>query len=213
LIKEEIMTTHAFDWLSMIGLADFQESARADAESYADTYYENFAGVRDEEPFRAFIELGAVEFALAPLYHNPIRTGQGIILGNVQQPPPGFPVSVSDRHVAYAIFKTDCGPFFEHSWKTPNEITLWDVFTFAGDMSKVELMGFANDVNTLANPDRMQALIDDLGRRYIEAGLGYPIVESGLLDAQGLIWFAKLAVLRGEDYMNVRGWRFTDRFG
>ena len=36
--------------------------------------------------------------------------------------------------------------------------------------------------------------------------------ESGLLAAQGLVWFAKLAALRGEDYTAPRSSQFVDRF-
>ena len=201
------MTSSPSDWLSEIGLAQFDYSAVANIQSYA----EEFARDRGVEFFRAFLELGAADFALAPLYPRPLPAGQRTILDKLQQPPPSFPVSVSDIHVAYAIFKTNCGPFSEHPQKSPSELAFWDVFTFAGDMSKLELTGLTN-VNNLADPANMQTLVDNLGKQYEEAGLGSPIVESGLMAAQGLVWFAKLAVLRGEDYTSAQGMSFADRF-
>jgi hypothetical protein len=100
----------------------------------------------------------------------------------------------------------------EHSRKDPSELKPWDVFTFAGDMSKVELLDIPGDVNALAEPGIMQYIIDKLAEQYIQAGFRSRVVESGLLDAQGLVWFAKLALLRGQDYTKMEGLQFAARF-
>ena len=115
------MTSSPSDWLSEIGLARFENSAVANIQSYV----EEFRGAHDAEFFRAFLELGAVDFALAPLYQQrpfQARTAsEWNFLDKLQQPFPSFPVSVSDTDVAYAIFKTNCGPFSEHRPKQVEE--------------------------------------------------------------------------------------------
>jgi len=196
------------DWLRNIGLAEFTPSAIGDIGLYAETWVGR--EVAHTEEFRAFIELGAVEFALAPLYRGTLSSGATRILEGIQQPNPVFPVGVSDRNAADAIYKTNCGPFSEHSRKSREELRPWDVFAFAGDMSKFELLRrsgdveVSDDVNALSDPRIMQTALDALARRYTDAGLGSRVVESGLLAAQGLIWFAKLALLRGEDYTEAQ---------
>lgn len=196
------------EWLREIGLAEFDRSAAADVGAYA----AQFARSRGVEFFQAFTEFGAAEYALAPLYHSGLSAGGQFILGATSQAYPTFPVHVSDSDVSSAIFKTNCGPFDEHARKAPGQLRFWDVFAFAGDMSKIELMGFGDDVNALADPDRMEALIEALAERYQRAGVGDRVVESGLLAAQGLVWFAKLALLRGEDYTAAPSQRFVSRF-
>lgn len=66
--------------------------------------------------------------------------------------------------------------------------------------------------NALADPKLMEAMVDALTDRYTRVGLGERIVESGVLAAQGIIWFSKVAVLRGEDYTQARDLPFTARF-
>jgi len=184
------------EWLSQLGIAEFETSASTALSSYA----EYFAGSRGGEFFRAFTEFGAVEFALAPLYHSSLKAGAQRILNEAPEPYPVFPVLVTYADVMNAIYKTNCGPFDEHGRKQPAELRSWDVFTFAGDMSKVEMLGFGNDVNSLADPVQMRALYYSLAQRYESADLGSRVVESGLLSATCLVWFAKLTLLRGEDY-------------
>jgi hypothetical protein len=216
LIEEELMPPLPSQWLSQIGLAEFEPRARSDIELYAHAK----AGGKfhpdsstQEESFRAFIEFGAVEFALAPLYHGGISIpGQNRILEGEPLPNQVFPVHVSNSAAADAVYKTDCGPFAEHSRKDPSELRPWDVFTFAGDMSKVELLDIPGDINALAEPGIMQYVIDKLAEEYIQAGFRSRVVESGLLDAQGIVWFAKLAVLRGVDYTEMEGLQFAARF-
>jgi hypothetical protein len=200
-------------WLSEIGLAEFAPSARSDVELYAQAWAQvRSEAATQEESFRAFIEFGAVEFALAPLYRGSLYTQQGQILASEPEPNQLFPIHISDNAVANAVYKTDCGPFMEHLWKDSSELRPWDVFAFAGDMSKLELLHISDDINTLADPGIMQIVVDGLAQRYIQAGLGSRVVESGLLDAQGLVWFAKLALLRGEDYTKMEGLQFAARF-
>jgi hypothetical protein len=200
-------------WLREIGLADFALSAVDDVGQYARAWAQARAEeASQEDSFRAFIEFGAVDFALAPLYRGSLRTEQGQILRSRQQPNQVFPIRVSDSAVADAVYKTDCGPFMQHSRKDSSDLRPWDVFAFAGDMSKFELLRISDDINTLAEPGIMQAVVNTLAERYIQAGLGSRVVESGLLDAQGLVWFAKLALLRGEDYTKMEGLQFAARF-
>jgi hypothetical protein len=100
----------------------------------------------------------------------------------------------------------------EHRQKARSELRPWDVFAFAGDMSKFELLGISDDINALADPKIMQAMVEALVDRYNRAGLGSRVVESGLLAIQGLVWFAKLALLRGEDYTEMQDLRFVARY-
>jgi hypothetical protein len=200
-------------WLRDRGLVEFASSASASAWLYARGWAEarpERAGQHDS--FQAFIELGATDFALAPLYRGSLIVGEHQILENSSQPDLIFPIAVSDDNVADAVYKTDCGPFMGHEQKKQSELRPWDVFTFAGDMSKFELLGIGYDINVLADPKVMQAMMEALAGRYAEAGLGRRVVESGLLAAQGLVWFAKLALLRGEDYTDIRGLGFIDRY-
>ena len=201
-------------WLREIGLAEFAPSAISDVRLYAQAWAQTRnEAVIEEESFRAFIEFGATEFALAPLYRGSLHTEQGQILRAAPQPSQVFPIRVSDSAVADAVYKTDCGPFMEHSRKDPSELRPWDIFVFAGDMSKLELLGLSgDDVIEFAGPGNMQIVVDALAGLYNRAGLGSRVVESGLLAAQGLVWSAKLALLRGEDYTRMEGMQFAARF-
>ncbi len=200
------------EWLRDKRVAEFTPSALSDIDVYAHEW-SVLRGVDSDQQnsFQAFIELGAVEFALTPLYRGSLALDKGgMILENV--PPPNqvvFPVHVTDSVAADAIYKTDCGPFMEHSLKKESELRPWDVFAFAGDMSKVELLGYSDNINALADPATMQYLLEQLAERYRGAGLGERIVESGLLAAQGLVWSAKLALLRREDYTETSGLPFV----
>jgi hypothetical protein len=193
------------EWLRDMGLAEFTPSAVRDIEAYGHAWSERHDIDPDQfNPFQAFIELGAVEFALVPMFGGSLRFDNGVtILERVPRPDRVvFPVQVTDRDAAYAIYKTDCGPFQEHKIKGQGELKSWDVFAFAGDMSKAELIGFSEDINVLAEPESMRSLMQQMANRYMQAGVGDRIVESGLLAAQGIVWFAKLALLRGEvDYV------------
>lgn len=181
------------EWLKNIGIAEFIPSARESLSAYSRAWAERSGAEPDHATsFQAFTELEAVEFALMPLYRGSPTSDKGTIL----------PVLVTDRAAADALFKTDCGPFMEHVWKEQHELRPWDLFAFAGDMSKAELLGFSEDVNVLAEPEAMQYLLLQMAERYVQAGFRDRIVKSGLLAAQGLVWSAKLAVLRGEDYMD-----------
>jgi hypothetical protein len=201
------------EWLRDLGIATFAPSAISDIGLYAEGWARSRAAEPDQENlFRSFIEFGAVEFALEPIYRGSLLVGQQRILEDMPAYGEIFPISVSDTAAADSVYKTDCGPFSEHRQKNRSELRPWDVFTFAGDMSKVELLGYSDDVNRLADPEEMQNLIEGLSERYSRAGLGSRVVESGLLAAQGLVWFAKLALLREEDYTDTRGLRFMARF-
>ncbi len=191
------------EWLRDEGLAQFTSSAKQDIEVYGDEWAARYGVDRHQQnPFQAFTELGAVEFALMPLFRGGlILKAGGYILEDVPSPEGAvFPVGVNGRAAADAIYKTDCGPFFECAWKEQVNLRPWDVFTFAGDMSKAELLGFSENINVLAEPANMQYLVLQLADRYRRAGLGDRVVESGLLAVQGLVWLAKLALLRREDY-------------
>lgn len=203
------------EWLRDIRLAEFTPSAISDIDVYAHEWSVlRGAESNQQNSFQAFIELGAIEFALTPLYRGSLTLDKGgKILENVPSPNQViFPVHITDSVAADAIYKTDCGPFMEHSLKEEGELRPWDVFAFAGDMSKVELLGYSDNINALADPANMQALLEQLAERYRGAGLGDRIVESGLLAAQGLVWSAKLALLRGEDYTETRGLPFVARY-
>ena len=201
-------------WLREIGLAEFESSAISDIQLYARAWAQTQAkAATEEDSFRAFIELGATEFAMAPLYRGGLSTEPGqMILSDAPQPSQRFPIPVRNDNAADAVYKTDCGPFIEHSWKDPSQLKSWDVFTFAGDMSKFELLGVSDDINVLADPKVMETVVDELAGRYIRAGLGSRVVDSGLLAAQGLVWFAKAALLRGEDYTEAQNLQFMARF-
>jgi hypothetical protein len=201
------------EWLSSIGVAKFALSGIGDIALYA----RQWAEIRGEEAtqeksFRAFIEFGAVEFALAPLYRGSLPIGGDLILKDLQPPELVFPVNVPDSAIADAIYETDCGPFFEHRTKAASQLRPWDVLAFAGDMSKLELLGLSDDINMLSDPKTMQGAIENLASRYARAGLGSRVVESRLLAAQGLIWFSKLALLRGEDYTETHDLPFAANF-
>jgi hypothetical protein len=179
------------EWLSNIGVAKFAPGATYGISAYSRAWAERSGADSDREnSFQAFNEFEAVEFAMMPLYRGSATADEETIL----------PVHVTTEAAADALFKTDCGPFMEHVWKEQHQLRPWDLFAFAGDMSKAELLGFSEDVNVLAEPQAMEYLIQQMAERYIQAGLGDRIVKSGLLAAQGLVWSAKLAVLRGEDY-------------
>jgi hypothetical protein len=196
------MLTLPSEWLSNIGVAEFAPLATNGIRAYSRAWAERRGADTDQEhSFQAFTEFEAVEFALMPLYRGSATSDEGTIL----------PVRVTDQAAADALFKTDCGPFMEHVWKERHQLRPWDLFAFAGDMSKAELLGFSEDVNVLAEPEAMQYLLQQLAERYTQAGLGDRIVTSGLLAAQGLVWSAKLAVLRGEDYVE-QGASFLSRF-
>jgi hypothetical protein len=202
------------EWLNRIGIVQFTQPAIDSIWSYAQAW----AGTRAvysteaEQSFRAFIELGAIEFALVPLYRGDLSAGEKGLLADISPVGRIFPVTVPDSAAADAIFKTDCGPFSEHRPKEQSGLRLWDVFTFAGDMSKFELLGFADKANALADHKVMQTQVDALAERYNAAGLSNRVVESGLLAVQGLVWFAKLALLRGEDYTDTRDLHFVARY-
>jgi hypothetical protein len=155
------------EWLSDIGLAKFTHSAISDIEQYASAWAEA-RGETDPEQhsFWAFTELEAAEFAMAPLYRGSFFAGRNEILGDMLPPSHRFPVQVGDLDAADAIYKTDCGPFLEHSRKNPWELRPWDIFAFAGDMSKFELVLGSYDVNILADPRTMQTTLEELGERY-----------------------------------------------
>ena len=202
-------------WLREIGLAEFDSSAISDIQLYAQAWAQTrAAGATEEDSVRAFIELGATEFAMAPLYRGGLSTGPGqMILSDASQSDWSFPIRVSTDDAADAVYETDCGPFMdEHLLKASRALRPWDVFTFSGSMSKFELLAISDDINTLADPKVMQTMVEALAERYIRAGIGSRVVESGLLAAQGLVWFAKLALLRGEDYTHAQGLQFAARF-
>jgi hypothetical protein len=202
-------------WFGEIGLADFDSSAVSDIQLYARAWAQSQgAGTTQEDSVRAFIELGATEFAMAPLYRGGLITGPDqMILSDTSQFDWSFPIRVSVDDAADAVYETDCGPFMdEHLMKASSALRPWDVFTFSGSMSKFELLAISEDINTLADPKVMQAMVDGLAERYSRAGIGSRVVESGLLAAQGLVWFAKLALLRGEDYTQAQDLQFAARF-
>jgi len=149
---------------------------------------------------------------MAPLYRGTLPLEQGPILEDVPPPDRILPIYVSDSAAADAVYKTDCGPFMEHLQKERSQLRPWDIFTFAGDMSKVELLGYSDDINVLADPKVMQTAMEALAERYDRAGLGNRVVESGLLAAQGVVWFAKLTLLRGEDFTEAQNLQFAQRY-
>jgi hypothetical protein len=202
------------DWLRERGLIYFEPSAANTIWSYAREWAENQTeySTEAEKAFQSFIEFGAVDFALEPLYRGDISAGEKGLLTDFSPVERIFPVHVPDSAAADAVFKTNCGPFMEHTQKRPSELRPWDVFTFAGDMSKMELLGISGDVNVLADQEIMETTINALAERYTRAGLGDRVVESGLLATQGLVWFAKLALLRSEDYTNARHLNFVRRY-
>jgi hypothetical protein len=161
------------------------------------------SGLVPERPDFAqdYLELGAVEFALGDRMVSSAQTEKPV--GSA------LPVDILPNHLSLAFFKTNCGPFGEHRLKAPDELRHWDVFAFAGDMSKAELLG-VRDINELATVEGMQGFIARLADRYEDAGLRPAMVDSGLLPSQGVVWFAKLALLRGEDPAQARNLQFAE---
>jgi len=193
---------HPAEWLGEMGIARFE----ADGSKFPSLYHE-WGGAHRPSANRPdfvqdYIELGAVEFALAPQIVS-------AALGARPATIPILPVDVSSEHLGLAGLKTNCGPFGEHKIKGLDDLRPWDVFAFSGDMSKAELLD-AQDVNALANPYAMEHFIVELARRYRSAGLGPALVDSGVLAAQGVVWYAKLALLRGEDPTQAQNLRFTE---
>lgn len=197
------------EWFREIGVAEFESSAVQLIEGYARVWAESKDEQSDTETgFRAFIELGAVEFSMAPLFGRNLVPGQP--LDKPLRPWQLLPLTIDDNAAAQAILKTDCGPFSEHSRKSTADLKPWDLFTFAGDMSKLELLGIS-DINVLADSGRMEGLVDDLSGRYRQSGLGGHVVESGLLATEAFVWAVKLALLRGDDYTNAASLAFVSR--
>lgn len=195
------------DWLQDLKVGQFAEGTEAQAQLYANQWAPRIllgrSGVGDMTPeFLAdFVELGATEFALAIYFVHGLSTDATTFAPLEGVPALSFPIPVFPGHVAMAIFKTDCGPFIEHGRKRPEEIQPWDVFLFSGDMSKAEV---SQTTDLLPRYEAITSLVETLSIRFTEVGLHDAVEESGLLAAQGLVWAARLALLRGEGADAVR---------
>jgi hypothetical protein len=131
---------------------------------------------------RDLVCLSAAEFSLMPLITRP----SGSVL------PLQSPIAVPPEAVRIAAGKVDCSYMDVHRRKEKLEnIRLWDVMLFAGDMSKIELLG--SQELTLED---LETTVQGLEERYqrSESSVGRAIGESGVLRIQGLLWKAKLAL-------------------
>lgn len=191
------MPSSAAEWLQGLGVAQLVDSADALSQSYASTWAVSRGLRRSAVPeMLGLVELGAIEFALSPYFlHFPVPDGTAFQLSNILATPLSFPIAVGPLFVLPSIFKTDCGPFIEHSRKAPEDIKPWDVFLFAGDMSKAEIWELSD---LLPDYGAVSRLTSRLANSYEAVGLGPSIVDSGLLVAQGLVWASRLALLRNE---------------
>jgi hypothetical protein len=196
------MPPHPSEWLAEIGVARFGADATEFLLRYRAWSAERSLVTERPDFAQDYIELGAVEFALGPRIVSAALELQPVISL-------ALPVDILPTHLGLAALKTNCGPFGEHGLKAPDELRPWDLFTFAGDMSKAELLQVRN-VNELATLKSMEQFVARLAKRYEDAGLGPALVDSGLLSAQGVVWFAKLALLRGEDPAQARNLRFAE---
>lgn len=193
------MSPRPSEWLSDMSIAEYTVSATSAVATYAGTWAVRAEALATEQDsFGAYCELCAAEFALAPLYRGSLDLPGELLFSPEQIENAALPVQVTRRHAEDAIYKTDCGPFMEHQTKALREIRPWDVFAFAGDMSKLELLGFAGDVNAIADPMTMDGFLRALAERYgrTERVAGQ-IVNSGLLAAHGAIWLGKISLLHG----------------
>ena len=196
------MPSHPSEWLAEMRLARFGADAAEFLSRYRAWSAERSLVTERPDFAQDYVELGAVEFALAPRIVSAALELQPVIS-------PALPVDILPTHLGLAALKTNCGPFVEHRRKAPDELQPWDMFTFAGDMSKAELLEVRN-INDLATLKSMERFVARLAKRYEDAGLGPALVDSGLLSAQGIVWFAKLALLRGEDPSQARNLRFAE---
>ncbi len=192
---------HPSEWLAEMGMIHLEPGTPELLKQSRTWLVES--GLAPERPDFAqdYVELGAVEFALSD---RMVAATQDEKLAAS-----ALPVNIMPNHLNLSFFKTNCGPFGEHGHKAVDELQLWDMFAFAGDMSKAELLG-VRGVNELATVEGMQDYIARLARRYGDAGLRTAVVDSGLLSAQGVVWFAKLALLRGEDPAQAQNLRFAE---
>jgi hypothetical protein len=193
--------SHPSEWLVELGIIHLEPASAELLSRYDASMVERGLAPERQDFARDYVELGAVDFALG-----------GRMIASAQDEKlaaSALPVTITPSHLGLSLFKTNCGPFGEHGRKAPEELQPWDVFAFAGDMSKAELLG-VRGVNELATVEGMQDFIARLARRYGDAGLSKAVVDSGLLAAQGVVWFAKLALLRGEDPAQAQNLRFAE---
>lgn len=177
----------AASWLEEHGVFNFAEVSSEVAEA--------FAGGNSQ--LVDLIELNAAELALVRT-HSPQTFGRLPDAPRLEVPDVSFPIRVNDADLALAVLKTDCGPFFEHGPKSARGIEPWDVFLFAGDMSKLDWLSRTPRGRRFAAAN-LTGFVAQLQQAYEPFGPGL----KRLAEIQGVLWLAKSTVLSGGPVWDV----------
>jgi hypothetical protein len=181
-----MIMAEAAEWLSALELFDFAPTDLVRAPVGLNT-------VGPPDQLINLIELNAAEMAL-------FSSTEFIDTVVQAQHEVSLPIPVTSRELVFALFKTNCGPFFEHGSKALDEIKLWDVFLFAGDMSKFEWLTPSLAPQDLARDEGVESFVGALRDRY--RAVGGALIE--LTELQAFLWRAKVQVLIREPLADVR---------
>jgi hypothetical protein len=195
--------TQYYRLLTDLGVFDFKD-AIGEVESLFERYGEGYSS--DEvDVAKDLVYLAAAESSLTPVVETPEP-------GIFPSPEP-WPVPASAAR--FAVAKGICTfTMPKHLVRPPDELGLWDVALYAGDMIKIAL-----DVGVAPREvaKDLSGLVERLEARHRESGQGYAVAlaDSGLFRAQGLIWRVRMDLLLGGDrdiaanlaeYMRNVGW-------
>jgi len=143
-----------------------------------------------------------------------LTAGEAALAGAFGLPRLSFrvrPVNVGAWAAGLALQKFDSSPTWPH-FAEPNEVRLWDVILFAGDMSKVARIA-GESVWEIAANNGFARVIDRLKSTYREGGnpVASVIASSSMLDLLGIIWHSKASVLINPDGADRSVTNYLDR--
>ena len=153
-----------------------------------------------EEGRRLFAPLGADIDAFAPdsaelvTYDSVLLGAASITLaldGTLNTDRPKLPLRVPAPAVRLAFRKVDCSGTWIHVLRNLDELQLWDIMVFSGDMSKSTAIG-ATTVRQLT--ENFDTFFDALFKAFQQGWSpdAPAIAESGRLHLDALIWQAQL---------------------
>lgn len=150
-----------------------------DAVEEIDQLFRHFATDSFVELRRSLVYVAAAEVALVRLVFGPVEG----------------PIPVTGGEARIALANANCTPFSGvHGPRTAAEIRPWDVILFAGDMSKLQLLGYDDPA---ALRERLPDVVEALEARYRESPVswGQELVDNGCVRLQALLWGARIALL------------------
>jgi hypothetical protein len=150
-----------------------------DAHSEIRQMFEHLGGDAYTEVRRDLAYVSAAEVALVGLIFSPKEA----------------PIEVSGSDARIALAKANCTPFSgSHGPTSDADIRAWDVMLFAGDMSKLQLLGYSDPADLRS---RLVGAVEELEQRYRESPVSWAreLVENGYLRLQALLWAARISLL------------------